>query len=41
MKNALPVGEATLMSLPDLKRRERRFPDGEPSSDIFGADAVE
>ena len=22
-----PVGEATLMSLPDLKRRERRFPE--------------
>ena len=36
-----PVGEATLMSLPDLKRRERRFPDGEPSHAILGSDAVE
>ena len=26
-KNALPLGEATLLSLPDLKRRERRFPE--------------
>ena len=40
-ENASPVGEATLLSLPDLKRRERRFPDGGSSSICFWADAGE